>query len=486
MKIKALLILLTLTTISVAQSHFEMSYNNLVYQKPAGIIELDDGGHAMAVTANDGEVGVYYGMVMKINNNGEFIKLQTIEEYDNCTVHNIIKYNDNNVVICTIEDDDVNYIGLLTVNKNVEVVDRYLYEMPKNLDSYYLLSTVSTDNHIIITGNYKTTDTSIKSSYIIKTELYNTPSIYKEVDQYVSNYLTNQISDTTFAVTYDDGSNFSGAALVILNNNLEEIEEIDLTQKYLDFMNISNQYEETDLTFCDIAFLDNGSYIVSGYEKETYNLLEAKFNENDEIVALNIIASNQAEEDLNMWAIKNSSISTEDSFYTLYVSNFDAPGPYYSTDNSPIQLRRYDSDMNMAWEKTFNPTDANVAHSIYHTSDDCILVLGSYYDYENAIADERNLYLLKVNTDGELLWTKEIDIDQNFHIYPNPSIDYISYSGNNDGKWMELFSTNGNMCKRANLNNGEIDISSLAAGVYIYKVINKEGEKVAEGKLIKE
>jgi len=79
-----------------------------------------------------------------------------------------------------------------------------------------------------------------------------------------------------------------------------------------------------------------------------------------------------------------------------YENNMDSSG--YN-----IKLIKTNSLGNTIWEKTYGGNDWDFAHSITTLQDSTYVVAGETYSYGNGA---RDIYLIKVNANGDTLWTK--------------------------------------------------------------------------------
>jgi len=68
-----------------------------------------------------------------------------------------------------------------------------------------------------------------------------------------------------------------------------------------------------------------------------------------------------------------------------------------------VYLLKTDSDGNLLWEKDFGGSDYESGYSVVETSDGGQVVTG----YTNSVSNGPNLYLLKTDSNGNLLWEKD-------------------------------------------------------------------------------
>ena len=99
-----------------------------------------------------------------------------------------------------------------------------------------------------------------------------------------------------------------------------------------------------------------------------------------------------------------------------------------------------------------------------------------------------NLTVKAVATDS-LLGVNDISDEATFSVYPNPATNFITVSSNINLaiNSIEMFDINGRMVKRISykdISNPEVNISDIAAGVYMMKISSNNG--VATKKIIKQ
>ncbi|RED98350.1 T9SS type A sorting domain-containing protein [Marinoscillum furvescens] len=68
-------------------------------------------------------------------------------------------------------------------------------------------------------------------------------------------------------------------------------------------------------------------------------------------------------------------------------------------------------------------------------------------------------------------------IENDFKLYPNPAVDIINFSENNNIVKVRIFDIYGNLVLESDTNS-EINVSSVKTGMYILKAIHSEGEYV--------
>ena len=114
-------------------------------------------------------------------------------------------------------------------------------------------------------------------------------------------------------------------------------------------------------------------------------------------------------------------------------------------------------------------------------------MVGNRYDYETQ-NQERDIYIVKVDSNGLINWTQEIPIDKSeTTVYPNPGTNQLNIKTTGNEMDFELLNINGQVVIRQMLdgNQSTINTESLESGIYFYRLIDKKNKAVKTGKWIK-
>jgi len=101
-------------------------------------------------------------------------------------------------------------------------------------------------------------------------------------------------------------------------------------------------------------------------------------------------------DDSALWAIRSYPPSTGDIVLAGYTSSFGA-------DSGDIYLLKIDKDGNLIWENNYGGLRRDVAYSIYQCSDSGYIVTGYSRSYS---AGDEDVFLLKSNFDGVCEWIR--------------------------------------------------------------------------------
>jgi trimeric autotransporter adhesin len=84
-----------------------------------------------------------------------------------------------------------------------------------------------------------------------------------------------------------------------------------------------------------------------------------------------------------------------------------------------------------------------------------------------------------VDTCGSIIGIEQIENQQQLvYIYPNPAADYLTIEGFNEHTIAQVYDISGKLILNKQLNTNQIDISSLAKGLYFIKLSTEEGSVV--------
>lgn len=130
-----------------------------------------------------------------------------------------------------------------------------------------------------------------------------------------------------------------------------------------------------------------------------------------------------------------------------------------------------------------------VMNSLCATSDGGCIMVGSYWNYEDAIPEQkRAIYILKVDSLGNFNPSLNVkNISEHYRIinfYPNPNSNRILYvTGLKPGDKLFIFNMQGQLIKSIPAQS-KIDLSDLTSGIYILSILSDRGEVIKNEKLI--
>ena len=114
-------------------------------------------------------------------------------------------------------------------------------------------------------------------------------------------------------------------------------------------------------------------------------------------------------------------------------------------------------------------------------------MVGNRYDNDTQ-EQERDIYVVKVDSSGLITWTQEILTDKpETKVYPNPGTNQLNIKTTSNEIDFELLNINGQVVVREMLdgNNSIINVESIKPGIYFYRLIDDIYKTVETGKWIK-
>ena len=181
----------------------------------------------------------------------------------------------------------------------------------------------------------------------------------------------------------------------------------------------------------------------------------------------------------------------EDYVYLLSTSRIG--GSLFGNFDNFFGLTKVDESGTRLWTKYYSSGNYKYAFSVGATTDGGAIMVGRTYDGNKGTGPEYDIYVLKVDSNGNKSTTGIKDVKQisssNFRIYPNPVKTQLHLLKVNDFRnySFNLYDSFGRevMQKQWTANEQLISTASLTPGVYIYRLIDSQG-RVASGKLVKQ
>jgi hypothetical protein len=186
-------------------------------------------------------------------------------------------------------------------------------------------------------------------------------------------------------------------------------------------------------------------------------------------------------------SIKNGVSKNGENIYIGGTSNFDYANPFFSSNDSWYHLIKVNEDLSPIWEYWYGGDAYYLLYSILATSDGGCIMAGIRYDDEIQNL-ERDIYISKVNSDGLVVWTREIEPPKSIStVYPNPGTDYFNIKTSDEASDFELINQNGQRVIKQHISEDskQINTETLQPGMYFYKLTNQKTNTAETGKWIK-
>ncbi len=276
-----------------------------------------------------------------------------------------------------------------------------------------------------------------------------------------------------------DGYLLLGKELRHADNNFQSIVDVEFQQD-VNTLFIGSILPNTDTTYIINQRIYNPPPIPHGVITGVFT---------DSLVALKehrIIASSM---DTFYYPATRQSMdrSNNGNIYTGGTYHIDNNSIFQSSNNSAFFLIKYDSALDKLWQKYYG-LDSNYYFmtGLIATSDGGCLMYGHRFTEDQkweAIA-------IKVSENGTMTNTTVLEkASIKIEVYPNPFIDELYFKSEFSGEaTLDILDINGRKLLSIDvddLSQFEINLSSLAVGIYFYKIKNKE-KILQQGKLIKQ
>jgi hypothetical protein len=494
MKYACLLVMLLLVLSSLpihSQNTFQYTISSPDDQVINQTIENNDGGFVLVGRIYHSETGKPGGYIIEIDSVGNVLKEDVLQKDDTISykLYNIHFVNNKYYLLGnqTILNPGNFKLWYVKLNLDLEIEDEKILNIPSNRWIVYMNSILDSDSNFVLTGYTSRIDTNLNGNIS-----YNNDAYYYKLnlsgDSLTSHFYTNDYPiNTAFDIIesqdclkyYSYVSHFTNyfgtpGQKLILNKNLDSLSIDSIPLEIFDF------YSPT--------YINPNKILICG----------SRLAEPPDDYALNVITTTEAGTLIDYNTFKRDSFRDHPAMYqgvsinntNIYVggtSNLDYANPFFSTFDSWFHLIKVNPDLSPVWENWYGGDAYYFLYSILATSDGGCLMVGNRYDYE-VQEQERDIYVVKVNSDGLIVWTQEIDPGQAmFSIYPNPGKDLIQIKMPSGEFEFELIGLNGQILIRQQVSNqmNLIITSHLKAGIYFYRITDQRNQIISSGKWIK-
>lgn len=166
---------------------------------------------------------------------------------------------------------------------------------------------------------------------------------------------------------------------------------------------------------------------------------------------------------------------------------FDITNLYFPQDTNRIKLIKMDTSLNIHWEKEIGWDAYFIRVAVHATKDGGCLVSASVYD-KDTMNQRHDIVLFKLDANGNVTGTHRIEnaAPSALNAYPNPGRDHFYVEGVN-GSALNVYSQSGKKLFEQELHTGrsKVEMGKYPSGVYILRLVDKEGRPLASGKWIK-
>jgi len=467
-----------------AQSGFVFRYSTLNDEIPTSIIEIPD--HGYIISAGIGTYSVeYQGLLIRIDRNGDtlFSKKLGLSEYGGPIRHLLQLENGTYLAIgAKIPLSGKPKLWLLNFNDSLGIIKDTSYVL--DLESLFIYSgLINHSQNVIVYGCGYLDSISSCHPFIfsvtptldsIQYKFFNIPSgqwVYSMIEKPdTSGYL--MMITGTYLI------NTNSPSQILKMDNLFNFNQIDSIPGHLEM-------------YLDSKFLNNREILITG--KRTYEFSNPR---TDKLGILRL--------DTSLLVNKEYFLGPEDTIsYPAAYTNLDYTDPnkiYYGgtanisfssvfpSSTSYILIGRFDTALNLAWQKYFGGDQYYIVRSLTATSDGGCIISATSYDYKRQ-NQEQDLYVIKIDSNGLVSGENNLPPVRLLDaiVYPNPGNDIIYVETQLRKPVFRLYDLTGREVCSIDLVQGRnsISVQNLISGLYIYKV-TQDSQVKEYGKWIKE
>lgn len=471
----------------IAQT-FEKIVSNQSDQIISSIVEDNQGNFIFVGRIKNLQTGLSNGYLLKINEYGDVLYEIVFENGSQpCGFFNIHLWNGQFYVIGGTNTLDFPYnaeLWYLNLDETMSVIDENKSGVPLGKWFSYMNSIIDSDTNIVITGYISSYDE--KNNPIIN----NDPFFYKlsiEGDSINTSFFD---YNSPFKFSFDIIENTNNSKYYAFTSHLTNI---SLGQKVIldkDFNII--QIDSIPFGVYDFyspIYISDSTILVCGKGGPTLssnnNLNILEINEQTEIVEYCYFGKIDT---VDYPAYFSSTNNLDNEIFIGGTSNLDLSNPFFSSQQSWYYLVKLNSALNVEWQKWYGGDSYYHLYSILATNDGGCIMTGTRYDHLTQDF-ERDIYIVKVNSEGLITWTQEIMVNQRtYRLFPNPGTDQVTIETSDTNNYFELFDINGKRVfeKKLESNSEIINTSNLSSGQYIFRLYNNKRQIIMTGKWIKE
>lgn len=137
---------------------------------------------------------------------------------------------------------------------------------------------------------------------------------------------------------------------------------------------------------------------------------------------------------------------------------------------------KVDANGNLIWETLYGGTEEDIATSIYPTTDNGYILLGTSESIDGDVKENNghsDIWVVKLSPDFKRIENSEERLIM-LRVYPNPSRGNIIVETEKPGVKIDVFSMAGVKIKTAESVGMQIDVKNLEEGIYFLKVENQD------------
>ncbi|MCK9453414.1 MAG: T9SS type A sorting domain-containing protein [Bacteroidales bacterium] len=469
-----------------AQQTFEKIITEPEDQVINSVIEDNDGNYFLAGRFNNIEATRNNGYIIKLDSSGNLIQQKIISSDDNISslFFNIHLFNNHLYILGTqvITYPDTSKLWYLKLNSNLEIENEKFLAIPHDRWFSYMNSIIDSDNNFVITGYTSRMDDVYNYNHDaffyklnINGDSLNSKFYTSNIPLYFSFDIIESPDSSKYYAFVSHFESSSGGQKLILNKNFDSLSINPIP------LGIYDYYSPITINENEILLCGKGS----PDQSELYALNVISINEQTELIDYNSFRKQSGmREHPSMF---NGVSKNGNNIYIGGTSNLDYSNPFWSTFNAWFHLVKINHDITTIWEYWYGGDAYYFLYNIHATNDGGCLMVGNRYD-DDTQDQERDIYVVKVDSSGLITWTQEILTDKpETKVYPNPGTNQLNIKTTSNEIDFELLNINGQVVVREMLdgNNSIINVESIKTGIYFYRLIDDKYKTVETGKWIK-
>jgi len=466
---------------SYSQSTFEFLIKTDRDENPGDVIEDALGNYFLVGKRVQWEPLEKKGLLVKISSDGKILDEREFGNSDTAVIFSAIYnfLNDSIIILGGSGESTSTKILMLKSDNNLNSFIQNDFVIPPDNIIGDLHSLINSKNEIIISGmSYNTETLQDLFLYKISIDGDSLGSVFYPLDNMQWAYdileLKGDIGYKVFAFGIFKSS-LSVSNIIKLDTDFN-ILAIDSLPHNLNQNNCAEWLSDTTYLItgkCDYLNSRNMGLL----ELDTSNLLLNEFFadlNHDTIVFPGVY--------------QNVDFLSKDNIYFGGTFNVIPNHVPYQDEPSWIELCNLDSNLNLKWKRYYGGDAFYFLWSLKATHDGGCIMVSHRYDH-NVQYQECDIHVLKVDENGLVTSVPE---DKNFKVsevilYPNPGKDIVHVSTALQDLLLTFYDMNGRAVFQKAITQDEmtLNVTGISPGTYLY-VFSKKGEKVEEGKWVKE
>jgi len=457
------------------QSTYEFLYQSPLNEISRSLNEDEQGNIYFSVE------NFQYALIIKLDHDGSFLDSISIYNHEGtCNLAELIKIDDDYfVALGNWTIDTVSELWFVKFNHELQIIDDKKL-ISNSLKIYNFHHIIRSNGNIVFIAHYQ--PGSSPAEY--KVCIY---ELTPEGDLVRYKFFNQAYSFNIASTIIEDSSNFCYKLFSLLPVSYRmscNISYIDTSFNVTDSLVLSGGIIRDQNT---AKWINDSIYLLTGRSfdpsQDEFDIGILKMTANDSLLNAAYFGKTDTVDYTGLY--KNLDFISKGNIFFSGESNIKQ---YFQTEPSWIMLNILDSNLNLKNQRFYGGDAFYLVNAILATQDSGCVLSCSRYDYLTQ-NEEFDIYILKVNQDGLLVSTTENPIINSnaCFIYPNPGNETLNINSPIDRSQIQLFDLTGRLECEAELSAGtnSIPVSSLPAGIYLYRIFDHKSQIIQSGKWIK-